>query len=128
MPNPQYTLSSLRTRINYKIKGALSSTTQDGVINEAVRMVMSDVDLYTTKRRVMLSLNGANAVSSEAISGTYESGDLANIVTQENKYEFHCPTDLKGKALVDIQRRVDKTEQYELTTPEEFQRRKGLYG
>ena len=128
MPNPQYALSSLRTRINYKVKGALDSTTQNGIINEAVRMVMADVDLYTTKRKAMLSLDGANAVPSESVSGTYKSGHLAEIVAQQDKFEFHCPSDLKGNAVVDIQRRVDKANQYDLTTPEEFQRRKSMYG
>ena len=124
---PQYSRTSLRTRIGYKTKGIISDTDMNGILNEAVREVTSNVDMYSMKRRVLLSLDGANAVPNEAVQGTYTSAERTNIKTEMDKYNFHAPHDLKGNAVTDIQRRTEKVDEWEMTTPEEFQRRKTMY-
>lgn len=124
---PQYTRASLRTRIGYKTKGSVPTTTIDGILNEAVREVTSDIDLYSMKRRVLLSLDGANAVPNEAVQGTYTSAERTKIKIEMDKYNFHAPHDLKGNAITDIQRRTEKVDEWEMYSPEEFQRRKTMY-
>lgn len=124
---PTYTLSDLRTKVNYRIKGTIGSTTQNGIINDAVRDVLSILDLRSTKRRVPLSLDGRNLIASESTMGIPTSGERANILEEQNKYYFHAPHDLKENALVDIERRYDKVNEFELTTAEQFHRRKYGY-
>ena len=126
MPNPQFSRSDLTNDVNDMIKGSMSSTTQqDRIFERAIRDVISDIDFYSTKRRVPLSIDGANAVYSETTDGTYDSDVRSDILEEEDDYFFHCPTDLKGNAVVDIRKRYDKGfDPFCLTTPEEFLRKK----
>jgi len=124
---PQYARSSLRTRAGYKTKGTITSTQSDGILNEAVREVIADIDLVSTKRRARLSLNNSNDIANESVEGTYNSTMRSDIVSEMDKYFFHAPHDLKGNGIVDIQKRVDTTYEWSMITPEEFMRRKNAF-
>jgi len=121
---PQYTRTQLLLDVNDSLKGQLGSTQMNRLVNRAVREAINEVDMYSMKRRVPLSIDGANQIPSETWGGVPATTPRASQLTEANRYEFHCPVDLKGDALVDVQRRYDKAAQYEITTPEEFQRRK----
>ena len=130
MPNPQYTRTDLRNDVNDMIKGSMSgdTTQQDRIFERAVRDVIGEIDFYSTKKKIMLSLDGTNASMSEAIEGIGDSDIRSDYLDEAEDYFFHCPTDLKGNAVVDIRRIYDKGQsQFELTIPEEFLRTKSLY-
>lgn len=77
------------------------------LINRAVRLVSSDVDLRSAKRRQALSPN----------------------LTSE--YDYTLPTNLKGFGIIDIQKQANRgtrqSSEFQLTTPEEFDRLKKIY-
>ena len=125
---PTYTRSDLRTKINDKIKGQVDSTMLNRIINDAVREVTANTDLRSMKRSVMLSLDGRNLTANEAVEGIYGSSQRANIKSEKDKYNFYCPSDIKGNSLIDIRKRYDKGLKFELTYTEDFLRRKINYG
>jgi len=128
MLNPQYTRANITNDVDDNIKGDMDTTIQDRIINRAVRDVIADpdIDFRSTKKIVPLSLSGDNFVKSESVDGPYDSTQRASIKSEADKYYFHCPTDLKQ--IIDIRKRFDKVHEYELTTPEEFLRRKASFG
>ena len=102
---PNYTRGNLKTAITGRIHskaGILADI--DTTANNAVREVISKIDLRSMKRRSYLAPNLFNAVHS-----------------------YTCPTDLKGIKIIGLQPQVgdrDKFNQWELTSEEEFDRRK----
>jgi hypothetical protein len=73
-------------------------TTQD-LMNRAVRVVLADLDLRSTKRRAALSPK-----------------------LFDDQYDYTCPTDLKDQAIIDLipQANRDSESRFLLTTQETF--------
>ena len=128
MLGPQFTRTNLRNDINDQLKGDISTTEQDRLINRAVRDVINDedIDLHTTKKMVSLSLSGDNFIKNESIDGPDGSDLRTNIKNDADKYYWHCPADLK--ALIDVRKRYDKVDEFELSTAEQALRRKSSFG
>jgi len=124
---PQFSHSDLRTAVNDEVHGTVNpgaTTQEDRILRRAVRFVVNDIDLRSTKRRAMLSLSGANDIANEGVQGNYSSAVRTDIGEEMDDYWFHAPFDLKGNALIDIQNRYAKRAQYEMVFEEEFQRKK----
>src|SRR3990167_2399239 len=85
-------------------KSGQSQVRQDQ-LNRAVRFVATDMNLRSTKRRETLSPN-----------------------LFAEMYDYAAPSTLKGRAVIDIRRRVNRpiSEQWRLVDEEEFDRKKGL--
>lgn len=98
-----YTYSQLLSRINGGIKGKIGVLVDAReTINQVVREVVSDTDLRSAIRKTALT---------------------PNLFT--NIFEYACPTDMKGQAIIDIKPQTDRTQkEYILTTEEEFMVRK----
>lgn len=111
------TLSDIRANIGYKLSGRLTTAVLNDVINQSVIDVLADNDILTNRRRVPLSLSGANSIYHEGIFGRPTPSDVAD---EESLFVFHCPDDMLGDSLIDIRKRYEKISKYELTTPEEF--------
>ena len=73
------------------------------IINRAVRFVVGDIDLRSTKRRAYLSPQ-----------------------LHESQYDYQAPSDIKSFGLIDIRRQADRIAQFSLVPSEEFDRRKKL--
>jgi len=129
MPLPAFTRADVRTKINDKVKGTLTSTESNRVINDAAREVGRTVDLYSMKRRAPLVIDGANHDPFESYSGVPGATTLTSIEAEQAKYEFHLPTDLKGDTVIDIRSQYGRSsgDSFEMTLPESFERRKGGY-
>jgi hypothetical protein len=102
---PVYTRSQLKNSINSRIYNKVGLIADiNTTINDAVREVISSVDLRSTKRSTPLAPNLFNSV-----------------------YQYHCPTDLKASKIIDLQLRTQERDgfhDWELTTEDEFDRRK----
>jgi hypothetical protein len=98
---PTYARSAIKTNIATKISGTISDGDLNTILNEAVKEVVADVDLYSMKRRTLLAPNLFDDI-----------------------FDYTCPTDFK--ALVDVQPQIKrgKLDEWRLTTPEEFDRLK----
>ncbi len=85
------------------VSGDYTSATFLLIANQAVRSVLSDIDLKSTLRRSVLSPNLFDDV-----------------------YQYAAPSDLKGYSIVDIQPQINRgrRDYWKLTTPEEFDRYK----
>lgn len=94
-----YTFDNLKSRINSGIKGKIGVlVSAEDTLNQVVREVISDVDLRSTIRQAQLT---------------------PSLFT--NIFEYACPTDMKGQALINIKPQADKKNiDYDLTTAEEF--------
>lgn len=101
---PAYTRSDLRQRINAGIKNKIGILiNSESTINDAVRQVVSDLDLRSTKRKAKLT---------------------PNLFT--NIFEYVQPTDMKEMALIDLVPQAFKENQktdYQLVPPTEFYNR-----
>ena len=124
---PQYSRTDIQQMINDQLNGELDATRMNRIINDSVRQVLADIDLRSTKKSIMLSLDGRNLISSEANDGVFGSSQRAQILAEADRYQFYAPSDLKQTAIIDIRDRYSKNVQYELTLPEEFLRRKTGY-
>lgn len=96
-----YTQSDLRGRINSKIQGKIDMliSPQD-TMNTAVREVLTDVSLRSTKRKATLTPN------------------LFSFF-----YEYQCPSDLKGYAIIDIPAQAKREDgEFNLVPSEQFRR------
>jgi len=104
---PSYDYTEIRdAAIDSTLYSDISSyVTLRTIINDAVRFVFGDVDLRTAKRKAAASPNLFNDV-----------------------YDYTCPTDLKGISLIDVVPQINRSKDsdIELTTPEQFDRRKTL--
>lgn len=96
-----YTQSDLRGRINSKIQGKIDMliSPQD-TMNSAVREVLTDVSLRSTRRKATLTPN------------------LFSFF-----YEYQCPSDLKGYAIVDIPAQAKREDgEFTMVPSEQFRR------
>jgi hypothetical protein len=98
---PIYARSVLITNTASMISGTISATDANTCINRAVREVIADVDLRSTKRKSALAPNLFDDI-----------------------WDHTCPTDLKGMGIVDIRPQIKRgrLDQWRLTTEEEFDR------
>ena len=117
----QYPYSLLRRILSTKIHGRLANLTsgessdtnvERDLINSAVRIALSDIDFRGNIREATLTPN-----------------------LMDNAYDYALPVDVKADRIIDLRPQVteerDQYEKYDLTTPEEFDRRKrseqGIY-
>lgn len=106
-----YLYTDVKSALNTRIHGKETNLTADGssitryLINKAVRTVLGEIDLRSSKRKSALSPNMFDDV-----------------------YDYTCPTDLKGLKVIDFPAQVKRgqNETYDLVTPEEFDRRKNV--
>lgn len=75
------------------------------IANRAVRFVLADLDLRSTKRRAQLSP-----------------------VVHEEQYDYQAPSDLKEMGIIDIRKIINRTAQWKLVPTEEFDRLKANQG
>ncbi len=95
-----YTRAYLIGRINAGIKGKIGMlTSQDDTVNQAVREVVSDIDVYDTIKTIPISPNLFSDI-----------------------YSYPAPIDIKGSSIIDIAPQINRNSNSEitLTTPEEF--------
>ncbi len=100
-----YTQADLQTGINSLVHNRFTnlSAGQD-MMNRAVRLVSGEIDLKATVRQTQVS------------PGIYD-----------DEYNYMCPVDMKGEAIIDVARQVGRREEFTLTTQEEFDRTKLRY-
>ena len=102
-----YKQSDLQNEIADSKKRATAITTVDMTVlmNKAVRYVLNDLDLRTTKRQVASSPN-----------------------LFEDIYDYSWPADGKDLGFIDIEPQINRSKDNEwiLTTPEEFDRKKSF--
>jgi hypothetical protein len=101
---PNYSRTNLNTDIASMVSGTYDSTNFNVQANRAVREVLSEVDLRSTKRKSSLSPN-----------------------LFEDVFHYSAPTDLKGFKIIDIQQQKPdraKSFYWNLTSEEEFDRYK----
>lgn len=106
MATPSYTQSELKAIINGNVHQKFDQTASPTVImNRAVRFVLGDVDLRSTKRSAALSPNL-----------------FANV------YDYAAPSDLKGNKVIDIRKQVLRPsyERWLLVDEADFDRTKNL--
>ena len=103
-----YTYANLQTLVReFSGQNAQNMGNERALINHAVRTVGSEMDLKSAKRRAFLSPR----------------------LTSE--YEYTAPANLKGWGIIDINTRVKRgtrqSSEWQLATPEEFERLKTVY-
>jgi hypothetical protein len=96
-----YTQSDLRGRINAKIQGKIDMLVSDqDTMNEAVREVLTEVRLHSTRRKASLT---------------------PNLFSQQ--YEYACPSDLMGPAIIDVPAQAKRADgEFTLVPSEQFRR------
>jgi len=99
---PQYTYSALKSRVNAGIKGKIGILTDTRqTINDAVRQVISDFDLRSTRRKAQLTPNLFTGI-----------------------YEYAAPSDLKSYGIITIEPQTNRQRnQFSLVPYEQFGRR-----
>ena len=102
-----YSYTNLKDQIvdTLSYANAGSSVTVLNVINRACRLVNSEIDLRSAKRRAALSPK-----------------------VFDDQYDYTCPTDLKDEAIIDIIAQANRSadSDFRLVTPQEFDRKKTL--
>lgn len=100
---PVYTRTLLSADIATMVRNGAYATNLQTVSNNAVRQVLSDVDLRSSKRKTALTPNLFSEI-----------------------YDYAAPTSLKGNKIIDIEPQINRTQfdDWQLTTGEEFDRRK----
>lgn len=98
-----YTRTNLKSTIASRASGELSTADLDVIINDAVRDVVAEIDLVSTKRSSSLSPRVFDDV-----------------------FEYSAPSDLKFNKVVDIQPQKGRNrfDNWRMTTQEEFDRYK----
>ncbi len=98
-----YAQSELNTSASTKVSGVVSAADFLVVANNAVRAVMSDLDLRSSKRSSALSPNLFDDI-----------------------FQYTLPSDIKGDKIIDIKPQIKRGrfDDWVLTTPEEFDRMK----
>lgn len=96
-----YTQSDLRGRINAKIQGKIDMlVSPQDTMNEAVREVLSEIRLRSTRRKASLT---------------------PNLFSQQ--YEYACPSDLMGPAIIDVPAQAKRADgEFTLVPSEQFRR------
>jgi len=102
---PSFTQAELNTAVSYMVQEKYTATEFLAIANRAVRDILADVDLRSSKRSVALSPNLFDDV-----------------------YHYTCPSDLKGNKIIDVQPQRNRTrfDHWILVTQEEFDRRKEI--
>jgi len=106
MATPSYTQAELKSIINGNVHGKFDQCQSTTVtMNRAVRYVIGDTDLRSTKRNTPLSPN-----------------------LFEDNFDYTAPSDLKGDALIDIRKRVNRSsdEGWILVDETDFDRYKSI--
>lgn len=107
MPTPTYSQSDLQAIVNGNLHQKFSQCASPQVtMNRAVRFVLGDMDMYSTKRSVQLSPN-----------------------LFDDNYDYTAPSDLKGNKIIDIRKQVNRSiiDRFRLVDQADFSRKKGLY-
>lgn len=103
-----YTYTNLKDQIIDPLSypNAASSVTVLNVINRSARNVLSEIDLRSSKRRSTLTPHIFDDI-----------------------YQYTCPTDLKGDALIDLMPQANRSldSRLVLVQPETFDRKKSIY-
>lgn len=100
---PIFTYSNFKSRVNAKIKGKVGVLINPrDTLNDVARQVYADVDLVSARRSTALTPNLFKKI-----------------------YEYASPTDMKS--IINIEPQTDRNRaRYDLTTPEEFYRRRDI--
>lgn len=101
---PSFAQSELNTSVTARAKGSFTAANFLTIANDAVREVISEVDLRGTKRKSALAPNLFNEV-----------------------YQYTYPSDAKADRIIDVKpqvKRAGRTDYWELVTEEEFDRLK----
>lgn len=95
--------SELNTEVTAVVSGTFTATNFLTVANRAVRAVMSEIDLRSSKRSSALSPN-----------------------LFDDSFQYTLPSDIKGDKIIDIKPQLNRGrfDDWVLTTPEEFDRMK----
>lgn len=99
-----YAQSELNTSVTARASGTFSAANFLTFANDAIREVISEIDLRSTKRKVALSPNLFDDI-----------------------YQYSCPSDLKSDRIIDVMPQIDRAgrgDYWELVTAEEFDRLK----
>jgi len=99
---PTYTYSAYKSRVNAGIKGKIGMLVDAReTLNEAARSVVSDIDLRSTRRKSTLAPSLFSQI-----------------------FQYACPSDLKGYAIIDVDPQSDRKHvEYLLVPFEQFMRR-----
>lgn len=101
---PTYLHSQLSTDVTSQVSGSFSAGNFLTIANLAVKQVLQDLDLRSSKRKTALSPNLFDDV-----------------------YEYSCPSTIKSDKIIDIEPQLDRGrfDYWELVSNEEFDRYKG---
>ena len=105
MATPTYSQADLQALVNGKVHQKFAQCASPQVtMNSAVRTVISDIDLRSTKRSAQLSPN-----------------------MYADMYEYAAPSDLKGEKVIDLRKQVNRDfrERWTLIDDDDFDRIKG---
>src|SRR3990167_3073838 len=106
MATPSITQSEFKSIINGMVHQKFDQCVSPTVImNRAVRYVVGDIDLRSSKRSAQLSPN-----------------------MFANQYDYGAPADLKGEKLIDFRKQVNRSsnEKWILVDEVDFDRKKGV--
>lgn len=106
MATPQYTQAEFQAIVNGMVHRKFEQCSSPQVImNRAVRFVVGDIDLRSSKRYSALSPN-----------------------MFDSEYNYTAPTDLKGEKIIDLRKQVNRNsfEKWSLVDDSEFDRKKGI--
>lgn len=106
MSTPQYTQAELQAIVNGMVHSKFAECESPQVVmNRAVRFVMGDQDIRSTKRSATLSP-----------------------FLSAFQYDYTAPADLKGEKIIDIRKQVNRSpfERFSLVDTEEFDRKKAI--
>lgn len=104
---PSYTQAELNTSVTARTKGTFTAANFLTFANDAVREVISEIDLRSMKRKEALVPNLFDEV-----------------------YQYTCPSTLKADRIIDVKPQIDRAgrgDYWELVTEEEFDRLKDEY-
>ena len=106
MATPSITQAEFKSIVNGMLHGKFSQCQDTTVVmNRAVRYVLGDMDLRSSKRSATLSPN-----------------------MYANMYDYAAPTDLKGEKVIDLRKQVNRPsfERWSLVDQADFDRRKAI--
>lgn len=104
MATPTYTRTNMRSLLNSRVHGKLDNLIDaDEILNSAVRIVLGDIDIRSSKRRATLAPN-----------------------VFDNNYSYTLPTDVKGNRIIDLipQVKYERKPKWDLVTEDYFEREK----
>jgi hypothetical protein len=105
---PIYTYANIKSAVNGRLHNKIGKLTDPRTsINNSVHRIQSIVPFRSSKRKALLAPN-----------------------LFQDEFQYTCPTDLMGYGIISLQRQTPdrpKTETFDLTTEDEFDRRKSLH-